>query len=207
MVRLESGQANRKQFQADYSKLPGCQRPSGFPESDPLGESDPVARVRIFRTGETSQSASVEFTTIDETAKAGRDYIATSGRVVFAPLEVEREIVIPLIDNKVADGDRQFRVALRQPSAGYIVPTVHASFVIQDDDYGFALKTVHRLDEGRVSLTLYNTLPCGNLITLEASSDLQKWNPIAEVNACERTLRFEDTSSTNSMRFYRLVHR
>lgn len=78
------------------------------------------ARLKIVRTGDTMQTASVRVSTRDGSARAGVDYVARTETVTFAPLEVDQEIAIALI----APGEqplKEFLVELAEPSAGYEV--------------------------------------------------------------------------------------
>ena len=158
----------------------------------------------LYRTGDTTSPASVEFTTADGTAVAGRDYVAQSGRIDFAPLQIEREIRVQIINNTAPDGSREFRVILRQPSAGYALPAGTATVKILDDEFGFPPNSIHRLADGRVQLTLLNP-PCGSSIQLQTSADLQHWTSISTNSTCGRPLLFEDANAASSMRFYRVM--
>ena len=66
--------------------------------------------VTVFETASTSsmtfevrlneangQQVSVQFETLDGTAAAGDDYVATSGTVVFEPGEVNKAVVVSII--------------------------------------------------------------------------------------------------------------
>jgi chitinase len=55
------------------------------------------ARFTVSLTGETALPARVNFATVDGTAKAGTDYIALAGQLVFAPGEKTK--IIPVIVN------------------------------------------------------------------------------------------------------------
>jgi hypothetical protein len=203
LTRLERDVATRRQFRADYPREFRFRhfRPSGF------GESESVARIRIYRTGDTREPASVEISTVDDTAKAGRDYQAISVRRQFAAMENELQIEVPLLDNQVSDGDRQFRIALRQPSAGYGVPSLHAPFVILDDEVALFPGSIRHLADGRTRMTLFNPPTFGE-VALEASLDLKHWDFIATARADDtdqHTLTLTDDNSESSGRFYRVI--
>ena len=68
--------------------------------------SSVFALVRVVRTGPTTNAASVAFTTRDETAKAGEDYGPQSGTLNFAPLEVSKEVAVPLLAHTPISGCR-----------------------------------------------------------------------------------------------------
>jgi uncharacterized delta-60 repeat protein len=172
-------------------------------------ESSGVMHIRIVRTGESGQPATVEFSTADETALAGRDYISTRGRIDFAPLELERVIDVEVIDNNLSDGDRQFRIALTNSSSGYAVPgAAQSSFIIEDDEPGFLPGSLLVRGDGSVSLTcvIPPRAPCGS-ISLQASADFQQWVTVGTQQVCGGyTVTFDVKSSENiAHQFFRIV--
>jgi hypothetical protein len=67
----------------------------------------------------SSQAVSVQYTTEDGTARAGVDYRATSGVLTFAPGEVEKKVLVPILGNTELDGDRHFHLRLSDPTAEF----------------------------------------------------------------------------------------
>jgi hypothetical protein len=63
----------------------------------------------------SDQSVTVHYATVDDTAKAGRDYTAVSGALTFAPGEVSREISVP-IQKMVTATPENFFVRLSAPA-------------------------------------------------------------------------------------------
>lgn len=69
------------------------------------------------------------------TAKNGTDYTFKSGKVTFAAGESEKTITIPIIDNSIVDGDRNFRVKISSTTNGITIGTVDSAVVtIKDND-------------------------------------------------------------------------
>ena len=82
-----------------------------------------------------SKEVSVQYETIDGTALAGEDYVATSGTVVFAPGEVNKAVVIPIIVDDYLEQDEVFTVNLSNPINGYIkIGEPTATGGIRNDD-------------------------------------------------------------------------
>ena len=81
---------------------------------------DPVARARglatfvVRRLGESSRPAAVNFTTRDNSAVGGRDYVTMSGTLNFAPLEVTKSISVPLLNPGPRRQDREWSITLSQ---------------------------------------------------------------------------------------------
>lgn len=79
-------------------------------------ETNGAARITVRRLGDVSAQATVRFATQDRTARAGEHYVKTEGTLVFAPLEHEKAITVPLIQDKVFRGAPEFLLNLSDPS-------------------------------------------------------------------------------------------
>ena len=73
------------------------------------------AVVRVVKTGSTSETSSVAYTTEERTARAGADFIALSGMLVFTAEETEKEIAVPVLDDTLLEGQEYFVVILTLP--------------------------------------------------------------------------------------------
>jgi hypothetical protein len=60
----------------------------------------------------SAATVSVEYTTEDDTARAGIDYRSVSGTLTFSPGETERVIVVQVLPSSTTATDRRFRVVL-----------------------------------------------------------------------------------------------
>lgn len=70
----------------------------------------------LARFGDASSAASVVFSTADDLATSGIDYVQNTGLISWAAGESGvREITIDLIGNEVNDGNRTFLVSLNSP--------------------------------------------------------------------------------------------
>ena len=61
---------------------------------------------------------SVDFSTANNTAVGGSDYIAKSGTVVFEPGVTSKSIIIPTIDDATVEDNETFTVLLSNPTGG-----------------------------------------------------------------------------------------
>ena len=161
-----------------------------------------LARIRVVRTGATTNAAAVSFRTSDDTAKAGEDYESQSGTLNFAPLEVSKEIMVPLrTRTPVEDRLVVFKLELRNPSAGYSAITATPITIVP------VLRIASDLVQVRgnsVTLTLHGTQPRVRY-TLESSTDLKNWQWIAENEAVGSALVFNAEVSDTLPRFYRAI--
>ncbi|GMG84295.1 hypothetical protein LNKW23_35100 [Paralimibaculum aggregatum] len=75
----------------------------------------------------------VDWQTADGTARAGVDYEAASGTLVFAPGETRKVITLEVVADTAAGPDRAFSVLLTGAEGG-VLETAEATVTIRDDD-------------------------------------------------------------------------
>jgi hypothetical protein len=66
----------------------------------------------VTRSGPLDQTATVDFTTADGTAKAGKDYVAGAGTLTFNPGEASQTITVTVLGDLVDENDGTFFVRL-----------------------------------------------------------------------------------------------
>ena len=59
-----------------------------------------TATLTIARSFLTANNAYVSYNTVDGTAMAGTDYIATSGQITFLPTDIMKTITVPILDTQ-----------------------------------------------------------------------------------------------------------
>jgi len=107
--------------------------------TDSVAEGAGKVVLGVRRQDDSTETATVDFTTADGTAKAGVDYLATSGKLTFAPGETHKEIVVPLLDDEIREPDKTFTVQLTNVTGGSALGTVAQTTVtIQGDDLSAA---------------------------------------------------------------------
>jgi CSLREA domain-containing protein len=84
-------------------------------------ESDGNDQIAVFRAGQLSATESVSYTTVDGTAKAGTNYVATSGTLTFQPGQTLAFIDVPILDDHVVDNPGDFHVVLSDPTGGALI--------------------------------------------------------------------------------------
>ncbi|MEH1873414.1 Calx-beta domain-containing protein [Nostoc sp.] len=106
-----------------------------------VNESDGTATVTVTR-GNTSGAASLDYITVDGTAKAGSDYHATSGTLAFAAGQASKTISIALKDDTIGEVNEKFTLKFSN-AIGVQLNTQETTITIIDNDSGnFALETV-----------------------------------------------------------------
>jgi hypothetical protein len=110
-----------------------------------VSEAAGQATISIVRSGDLSQSASVDYTTSD-TSGASRcgdfngvassrcDYLKTLGTLHFAANESSRSISIPIVDDTYAEGTENFNITLSNPSGVSLAAPFQATITIVDND-------------------------------------------------------------------------
>jgi hypothetical protein len=100
-----------------------------------VDESAGEAVITVLRQDDAGGTATVDYTTIDDTAKAGLDYTSVSGTLTFALGQTNQTITIPVSDNSVRDDTKTFEVLLSHPSPGTTLGATSVAQVnIQNDD-------------------------------------------------------------------------
>ncbi len=91
--------------------------------------------VSVTRTGGSNGAVSVDYSTIDTgTAISGSDYQTTVGSIVFAPGEIQKRIIIPIINDNLVEGTENFNVVLTNVTGGALLGTNTHTVLITDDE-------------------------------------------------------------------------
>ena len=94
-------------------------------------------RVEPVVAGTTNPPLSVSYMTVDGTARAGFNYLAVSGTLVFTNGSATNTFIVPIINNQTVSGDETFSVVLTNVTApGQITPYGTESVVIAESNAG-----------------------------------------------------------------------
>jgi len=111
--------------------------------------------VTVVRTGSIG-SLSVNFATVDGTAKAGEDYVATSGTLTFAPGETTKTINVTILNNEPLEGtDESFSVILTNPTEPDVVDSPGIAVITLKDSIFIPTITLNNISvtEGNTGTT------------------------------------------------------
>ena len=93
----------------------------------------------IERIDGAEGSVSVTYTTVDDSAVAGTDYVADAGTAEFIENELTETVTITITDNAAVQGDRTFFVDLTAATEGGLSAPTRVTVLIRDDeDFLFA---------------------------------------------------------------------
>lgn len=92
--------------------------------------------VSVTRSGGSSGQVSVNYTTLDGTALAGEDYVATSGQLVWQDGETgTKTFSIPLINDGMVEANETFSIQLSEPTGGLkLGEPATATVTLQSED-------------------------------------------------------------------------
>lgn len=97
-----------------------------------VNEADGTATVHVRLTRAATQRMTVQYETLDRSAKAGSDYTAASGTLTFEAGEVDKSIAVAITNDGTPESPKAFLLHLRNGSAP--VERAYAAVVIDDDD-------------------------------------------------------------------------
>lgn len=115
----------------DVESRPLTLRVTGPGSPAPENSGTLTATITLFPP--STRPVVVSFFTMDGSAMAGRDYLATNGDVTFSPGTTERRVEIALIDNVIPEDVEEFRFVLTN-ALGAEIATGETTLIIADDE-------------------------------------------------------------------------
>ncbi|NER99425.1 MAG: calcium-binding protein, partial [Symploca sp. SIO1B1] len=91
------------------------------------------ATFTVSLSAASSESITVEYATGDDTAIAGLDYTAQSGKLTFNPGETSQTITIPVIGETIFEGNETFIVNLNNPNNATVANPQGIGTIDNDD--------------------------------------------------------------------------
>jgi large repetitive protein len=92
-------------------------------------ETDGALTIAVNRLPGSTGPVSLQYQTVDGSAVAGSDYVASASTISFAAGETTKVISIPILDPKKIGGSTAFGIILSNPSTGAVLGT-HAAAVV-----------------------------------------------------------------------------
>ncbi|MCL4180585.1 MAG: VCBS repeat-containing protein [Verrucomicrobia bacterium] len=135
-----------------------------------VGENAGQAVATVRRANDLHRIVTVDYSTVDATATAGEDYVATAGTVTFAAGQTNQTIVVPILNDGRVEGSEVVQITLSNPGEGALLGSriaVNIRLVDNDtgpyfasavnltvEDVGSVLLGVHRGDDGDQPVTV-----------------------------------------------------
>jgi hypothetical protein len=104
-------------------------------------ETQAFASIVVSRIGGVASAVTVDYVTSDGTAQAGQDYGETTGTLTFGVGDRTKTILVPLLSDRLVEGNETFVVTLSNPTGGATLGTPTQTVVtVADDDNGGVIK-------------------------------------------------------------------
>ncbi|MBL0086594.1 MAG: hypothetical protein IPP44_07800 [Ideonella sp.] len=98
-----------------------------------VDESTNIARFSVWLDRPSTSTVTVRYSTADDTAKAGQDFLAGAGTLSFAPGEVVKTVAVDIVNDALAEVDESFQVLLSGASNATIADGVGAGMIGRSD--------------------------------------------------------------------------
>ena len=86
-----------------------------------LSRPPSTAHFTVWLSAPSTETVTVNFATLDGTAWADLDYLATSGQLTFAPGETMKTIEATVLPDFESEWDETFSVVLSDPSGNAVI--------------------------------------------------------------------------------------
>lgn len=113
-----------------------------------VSENEGSIKLTVTRSGDLSTAATVDYSTVNDTASDRSDYTTCVGQFRFSAGESEKSLTVLITDDLLVQGDRRFLVRLSNSSGGPVLgATDTATVTIQDDE--LAPRAANWIDDER----------------------------------------------------------
>ena len=100
-----------------------------------VGEATASATITVKRTGNLGQAVTVNYTTADGTAVAGKDYTSACSALSFAPNQTAKTFTVAVFNDKLDEANETINLALSNPTGGATLGAPNtAVLTITDED-------------------------------------------------------------------------
>ena len=119
-----------------------------------INETGTSVTIKVIRSGGSKGVASVDYTSIDNTAKSANDYNAVSGTLNWNDGDnSEKTITIVINDDNQPEGDENFRVEISNPKVAILGTPKTATINIKDNDPATLTSKITPIGGGTINLT------------------------------------------------------
>jgi uncharacterized delta-60 repeat protein len=108
------------------------------------------ASITVTRTGDTANSASVDYATADRVARQRTDYTLGAGTLVFNPGQTTRTVKVLITEDAYVEGGEPLNLFLTTPSAGGTLGTPSAATIVIIDDDSANPPTTNPIDDQNI---------------------------------------------------------
>ncbi|MGH2755477.1 MAG: sigma-70 family RNA polymerase sigma factor [Actinomycetota bacterium] len=98
-----------------------------------VGEAAGVAIFRLLLSQPTTVPVSVRYETRDDLARAGADYVGSSGTAVFPAGATNALVSVPITNDFIIEGDESFNLVLFEPMGLQVLDALGIGTIAEDD--------------------------------------------------------------------------
>jgi hypothetical protein len=98
-----------------------------------VSEADPVVHVNVSRLGDATGDIAFQWYTVDDSARAGQDYVYEFGEVLMAPGQTTATFDVPIIADTIRENPELLQVTIGN-ARGAKVSAGRVPIIIVDDD-------------------------------------------------------------------------
>jgi hypothetical protein len=99
-----------------------------------VAEDAASAQIPVNLADISSDTVTVDYNTVDDTAIAGEDYTATAGTLTFEPGVTSQTFSVPILDDGNQEGPKTLTLSLSNPVNAAVGAPAQATLTILDDD-------------------------------------------------------------------------
>lgn len=130
-------------------------------------EDEGSVTVTVDRSAGGPDSLTVDYITIDGSAKAGSDYGTLQGRLIFSAGELSKTIHVPIVNDTVIEGGEIFSISLTNATLGAMTsPIGTAAINILDEDGSLITTAGYALIQEGTN-TANSTIDPGETVTID----------------------------------------
>jgi Ca2+-binding RTX toxin-like protein len=104
----------------------------------------------VVLSAPSTQTVTINYATVDDTARVGQDYFITRGQLTFVPGQTRQSLQIPLVADALLEADESFWLQLSDPDHALLSDTASTARItlLNDDQPQVSIQAV-RQDEGQ----------------------------------------------------------
>jgi serine/threonine protein kinase len=99
-----------------------------------VSESDPVVHVNVRRLGGATGDIAFQWYTVDDSARAGQDYVYGFGEVLMAPGQTTATFDVPIVADTIREDPELLQVIIGSSRGAHVGAAGRAPVIIVDDD-------------------------------------------------------------------------
>jgi len=164
-------------WQVDYNKYNAIK--SGLFSGTTGGTTTTTANATftVKLSAAATEAVTVDYSTVDGTAKAGSDYTATSGKLTFAAGEISKTVAVKVLSDSVTEGNETFSLKLSNATKATIGDATGTGSILEAAKAAAAALAAPTADVAAVNVwsnavlvPTDGTATTGELATLHAAS-------------------------------------